>query len=164
MHTQTMDLRTHGEGRVTWDKVREWHGLTYTTKCKTDSQWEAAAQHREISLVLCDHLEGWDREGGRETQEGGDMGIHVYVQLIDFVIKQKLTHTVKQLYSNKDVKKKFYKIIHNELSNIKRLYNIKYMTVFYNFLYPLSSDHSMFHKFYMKFKVLVFNKYKIKLQ
>ena len=20
--------------------------------------------------MLCDHLEGWDREGGRETQEG----------------------------------------------------------------------------------------------
>ena len=29
--------------------------------------------------VLCDHLEGWDREGGRETQEGGDIGIYVYV-------------------------------------------------------------------------------------
>ena len=25
--------------------------------------------------MLCDHLEGWDREGGRETKEGGDMGI-----------------------------------------------------------------------------------------
>ena len=25
------------------------------------------------------HLEGWDREDGRETQEGGDMGIYVYV-------------------------------------------------------------------------------------
>ena len=23
--------------------------------------------------------EGWDREGGRETQEGGEMGIYVYV-------------------------------------------------------------------------------------
>ena len=30
-------------------------------------------------MVLCEHLEGWDREGGRETQEGGDMGIYVYV-------------------------------------------------------------------------------------
>ena len=29
--------------------------------------------------VLCDHLEGWDREDGRETQEGGDIGIYVYV-------------------------------------------------------------------------------------
>ena len=54
--------------------------------------------------MLCDHLEGWDREGGRETQEGGDMGIYVYIQLIHFVIRQKLI--VKQLYSNKDVKKK----------------------------------------------------------
>ena len=33
------------------------------------------------------------------------MGIYVYVQLFHFVIKQKLT-IVKQLYSNKDVKKK----------------------------------------------------------
>ena len=29
--------------------------------------------------MLCDHLEGWDREGGREMQEGGDMGIYIYV-------------------------------------------------------------------------------------
>ena len=29
--------------------------------------------------MLCDHLEGWDREGGREMQEGGDIGIYVYV-------------------------------------------------------------------------------------
>ena len=42
--------------------------------------------------MLCDHLEGWDREGGRETHEGGDMGIYVYVLLIHFVIQQKLTH------------------------------------------------------------------------
>ena len=35
--------------------------------------------YREISSVLCDHLEGWDREGGRETQVEGDMGIYVYV-------------------------------------------------------------------------------------
>ena len=28
---------------------------------------------------VCDHLEGWDREGGKETQEGGDMGMYVYV-------------------------------------------------------------------------------------
>ena len=30
-------------------------------------------------MVLCDHLEGWDREGRRETQEGGYMGMYVYV-------------------------------------------------------------------------------------
>ena len=29
--------------------------------------------------IYCDHLEGWDREGGRETQEGGNMEIYVYV-------------------------------------------------------------------------------------
>ena len=47
--------------------------------------------------MLCDHLEGWDREGGRETQEGRDMGIYVYVSLIHFVIKQKLTHHCKAI-------------------------------------------------------------------
>ena len=37
MQTYRMDLRTQGGGRVSWDKVREWHGHIYTTKCKTDS-------------------------------------------------------------------------------------------------------------------------------
>ena len=106
MQTQIMDLRTWGGGRVSWDEVREWHGHIYTTKCKIDSQWEAAAQHREIRLVLCDHLEGWDREGRRETQERGDMGIYVYVQLIHYVIKQKLTHLCKAIILQKRCLKK----------------------------------------------------------
>ena len=37
---------------------------------------------------------------------GRDMGLYVYVQLIHFVIKQKLTNHCKALYSNKYVKKK----------------------------------------------------------
>ena len=78
---QRMDLRAQGGRRVNWDKVREWHGHIYTTKCKTDSQWEAAAQHREISLVLCDHLEGWHREGGKEMQERGDICICIAYSL-----------------------------------------------------------------------------------
>ena len=49
-------------------------------------------------MVLCDHLEGWDREGGREGDaRGRDMGIYVYVYLIHFVIKQKLTHHCKAI-------------------------------------------------------------------
>ena len=32
---------------------------------------EVAIQHRELSLVLCDNLEGWDGvDDGREVQEG----------------------------------------------------------------------------------------------
>ena len=57
----------------------------------TLSQWEAAAQHREISSGLCDDLEGWDREGGRETQERGDMGTYICIWLIHFGVQQKLT-------------------------------------------------------------------------
>ena len=41
--------------------------------------------------MVCDHLEGWDREGGREVQGGGYRGIYVFIKLIHFVIKQKLT-------------------------------------------------------------------------
>ena len=37
--------------------------------------------------MLCDHLEGWDREDGREAQAGGDMGIYVYLQQIHFVVQ-----------------------------------------------------------------------------
>ena len=48
-------------------------------------------------LVLCDHLEGWDREDGREMQEGGDMGIYVYIQLTHFAVQQKLTHHCKAI-------------------------------------------------------------------
>ena len=34
--------------------------------------------HRELNLVLCDNLEGWDGVGdGRQIQEGGDIGIYV---------------------------------------------------------------------------------------
>ena len=40
--------------------------------------------------MLCDNLERWDREGGREAQEGGDMGIYVYIWLIHFVVQQGL--------------------------------------------------------------------------
>ena len=32
-----MELRTRRWGRVSWDEVREWHGLIYTTKYKIDS-------------------------------------------------------------------------------------------------------------------------------
>ena len=41
--------------------------------------------------MLCDGLEGWDWEDGREAQEGGDMGTCVCTWLIRFVVQQKLT-------------------------------------------------------------------------
>ena len=56
--------------------------------------------------MLCDDLVGWDREGGREAQEGGDMGIYVYIQLIHFVIQQKLTQHCKAIILQKRLKQK----------------------------------------------------------
>ena len=44
-------------------------------------------EHRELSSVLCDNLEGWaGGVGGRVKREG----IYVYLQLIHFAIQQKL--------------------------------------------------------------------------
>ena len=36
---------------------------------------------------------GWDREGGRETQEGGDMGIHVCIYIADSLCYTAATNT-----------------------------------------------------------------------
>ena len=41
--------------------------------------------------MLCDHLEGWDREGGREMQEGGDMGISYISHIYHIYISKRLT-------------------------------------------------------------------------
>ena len=43
--------------------------------CKTDSLQDTVVQHRKLSLVLCHDLNGG--EGGRETQEGADICIHM---------------------------------------------------------------------------------------
>ena len=41
--------------------------------------------------MLCNELEGWDREDGKEAQEGGDMETYVCIRLIHFGVQQKLT-------------------------------------------------------------------------
>ena len=40
--------------------------------------------------MLWDNLEGWDREGGREAREGGDIGMYVCMWLIHFVVPRRL--------------------------------------------------------------------------
>ena len=41
--------------------------------------------------MLCEDLEGWDREDGRGAQEGWDIGTYVCMWLISFIVQQKLT-------------------------------------------------------------------------
>ena len=41
--------------------------------------------------MLCNDLEEWDREDGREAQEGEDMGTHVCIWLIHSGVREKLT-------------------------------------------------------------------------
>ena len=47
--------------------------------------------------MLCDDLEGWDKEGGREDQEEGDIEVYVCIWLIHFVVQQKLTQHCKAI-------------------------------------------------------------------
>ena len=86
---QRMDLWTQ------WRKERagqiERAALTLYTD---ESQWEAAAYHRELSLVLCDDLDGL---GEREAQEGGDVCI---LTADSSCCIPKTNNTVKQSSSN----------------------------------------------------------------
>ena len=56
--------------------IESKHRHIHATMRKIDSWWEAAVQHRELSSVFCDDLEGWDRGDGRKAEEGGDICIH----------------------------------------------------------------------------------------
>ena len=50
----------------------------YPTMCYIDSQWEAAADPGELSLVLCDDLDWWVGGGGwEEGPRGKDICIHI---------------------------------------------------------------------------------------
>ena len=52
----------------------------------------SAASHRELSLVPCDDLEGWDGKGGRGIRREG---VYVYLYLIHVVVQQKHTQHCK---------------------------------------------------------------------
>ena len=57
--------------------------------------------------MLCDHLEGWDREGGRERDARGKRYGDICICITDSLCYTAETNTVvKQLYSNKNVIKK----------------------------------------------------------
>ena len=58
--------------------------------CETDNQWEAAVQHRELSLVLCDDLD--DRVEGAEEALSGGRGIYVFLWLIRTVHQKPTQH------------------------------------------------------------------------
>ena len=79
--------------------------LTYTQyHVKIDSYWETAEQHRELSSVLRDDLEGWDVGGweGGSRQRG-----YMYIYDRFSLYGRKQHNTVKQLSSNlKQIEKK----------------------------------------------------------
>ena len=70
-------MDTAWKGRVGWTGRL---GLTYKHYHVWNSECESAVQHQELSLVLCDDLEGW---------EGG--AIYTDMRQIHSVVQQKLT-------------------------------------------------------------------------
>ena len=46
------------------------HRHMYVSECKTENEWGAAVQRRELCLLLCDDPEAWDGVGGRLRREG----------------------------------------------------------------------------------------------
>ena len=59
--------------------------------------------------MLCDHLEQWDREGGREADARGKRYGDICICITGSLCYKAETNTiVKQLYSNKNVKKKIF--------------------------------------------------------
>ena len=53
----------------------------------------ASSQHWEISSVLCDHLEGWDREGGREGDARGKRYGNICICITDSLCYKAETNT-----------------------------------------------------------------------
>ena len=48
-----------------------------TATCEAGGSWEAAVYHRELSLVFCGDLEGWDG-GGQERGPRGRRYMYIY--------------------------------------------------------------------------------------
>lgn len=48
-----------------------------TATCEASGSWEAAVYHRELSLVFCGDLEGWDG-GGQERGPRGRRYMYTY--------------------------------------------------------------------------------------
>ena len=70
---------------------------TYIFICEIDSPWEFAACLRELTMGLCNNLEG----GTGRKVEGGSRGRgHIYLRLIHVIVWQKPTQNCKQLSFN----------------------------------------------------------------
>ena len=71
-----MEWERGGDG-MNWDIRID---ICTTTMCKTDNQWEAVVQHRRLSSMLCDDLEGWN---GGWQEEGSTGRGYIYTHMAD---------------------------------------------------------------------------------
>ena len=72
--------------------------------CEIASWWEATVQHRELSSMLCDDLEGWGWGRGERQVQGE--GIYGSIELIHFVTQQKRTQQCKAIIFQFQTRKK----------------------------------------------------------
>ena len=91
-----------GKGEGGMNQERRIDIYTLLHMCKIGSQWEAAAQHRELSSVLWDDLDGCDRVG---RWKGGSRGRNMCMCIADSLCCTAETHTTLIFQLKK--KKKF---------------------------------------------------------
>ena len=87
-------------GAERWDGLRA--ALAHTPSCVNWQLVGAAVQHRELSSVLGDDLEGWTGEWGDGIQGRRlkNKETPVCMWLIRVVVRRNHYNVVKQLYSN----------------------------------------------------------------
>ena len=69
------------------NELGDWGWHVHTTMCEIASWWDPAGEHRELSSVLCDDLEG-GMVGGM-ARRSKRQGIYVYIELIHVVVRKK---------------------------------------------------------------------------
>ena len=103
MQGRNRDADVGTDLRPQWEKERAGQiekAYIYTATWRLDSQWEAAAQGRGLSLMLCDNLGGGWGGGGRLKRE--ERYIYNYDEFTSLYNRNQ-HNTVKQLSSNQKI-------------------------------------------------------------
>ena len=86
-NTNRLDLAMKRKAQGTLPKTRQdkitnhhLHSEDISQVNLDQAKWEAVRQHRKLSSVLCDDLEGWDRGGVRGTLKER---IYIYIHIAD---------------------------------------------------------------------------------
>ena len=97
MENRLIDMG-RGEERVECREKVTWKHITI---CKIDSQREFAVCLRKLKLGLCINLAGWDGEGDREVQKGGDVCIPMADSCCNLTVSSSYNLSIQYILLNK---------------------------------------------------------------